>query len=69
MWCVVLRPYLMLHYGVGVGDVPQEQRVPRHGSACAATVFLLDDAGEAVNRKSPRAYFDKGADDGSYHVA
>ena len=43
--------------------------MPRHRSACGATVFTLNNLAKFFYRHLVASYLDKGTDDGPYHVA
>ena len=52
-----------------IGDVCQEQGIARNRCASRTTVFLLNDLTELVNGQHPTTYIQKGAHNGSHHIA
>ena len=60
---------LKLFDGVRVGNVPEEEGMAGHGGAGGAAVFALDDLAELLDGHLMATHLDKGADDGTYHVA
>ena len=55
--------------GFWIGDVCQEQGIARNRCASRTTVFLLNDLTELVNGQHPTAHIQKGAHNGSHHIA
>ena len=52
-----------------VGDVSEEEGIAGDGHSCGAAVFLLDDFTELLDGQHTASHVEKGADDGTNHVA